>query len=135
MVLRGIDLGKGRYGRPNAHLAKVKQPFTLEERAGIRDYAAIALADSATLGTMLRNAEVIVDKHIGGALHELHVKIHGETPEDQLPKDKKGKPIRPRHPGSPKEFETIILDPGIPTDTAIADAIHKMFELHRTAAH
>ena len=43
--------------------------------------------------------------------------------------DKKGKPIRPRYPNSPKEFEAIILDPSIPTDAAIAEAIRKMFEL------
>ena len=72
MLVRGIGLGQGRYGRPNGHLNKVKQPFTLEGRAGIRDYAAITQADSATLGTLLRNAEVIVDtapwrSHVGSA--------------------------------------------------------------------
>lgn len=129
MLIRGFGLGKGRYGRPNGNVGKVKQPFTIEDKAGLKDYAALTRADSATLGTMMRNAEVLVDKHTSGAFHKLHVKKHGEIPEDQLPKDKKGKPIRPRHPKTPKEFETIILDPCIPDDTALDDAIRKMFEI------
>jgi len=129
MLVHGMGLGQGRYGRPNGHLAKVKQPFTMEERAGIRDFAAIAAADSATLGTMLRNAEAIVDKHIGGAMHQRHVSIHGEIPEDQLPKDKKGKPIRPRHPKTPVEFSSIILGEEAPTDQQFDAATRKMFAL------
>ena len=129
MLIRGIGLGQGRYGRPNGHLAKVKQPFTIEDKAGIKDYAAITFADSATLGTMLRNAEVIVDKHIGGAMHERHVREHGEIPDDQLPKDKKGKPIRPRHPKTPDEFAEIILGDSAPADAQVEAAIRKMFDL------
>ena len=129
LVIRGIGLGQGRYGRPNGHLAKVKQPFTLEEKAGITDYAAITFADSATLGTLMRNAEVIVDKHLGGALHELHVREHGEVPEDQLPKDKKGKPIRPRYPKTPQEFAAVALADSSPADAELDAAIAKMFDL------
>ena len=129
MLIRGIGLGQGRHGRANGHVGKVKQPFTIEDKVGVKDYAALTRADSATLSTMMRNAEVLVDKHTSGALHALHVRKHGEIPEDQLPKDKKGKPIRPRHPKTPKEFEAIILDSGVPTDAAIAEAIQKMFEL------
>ena len=51
----------GRYGHRSAHLSKIKQPFTLEERAGIMDYAALTLADSATLDTVMRNAGVMAD--------------------------------------------------------------------------
>lgn len=129
MVLRGIGLGQGRYGRPSSHLAKVKQPFGIEEKAGIRDYAAITFADSATLGTMMRNAEVVVDKHLGGAMHELHVKEHGEIPDDQLPKDKNGRPIHVRHPNTPPEFASIILMEHSPSDAELDAAINKMFEL------
>ena len=125
MLIRGIGLGKGRYGRPNGHLGKVKQPFTLEERAGLRDFAAIALADSATLGTMMRNAETIVDKHIGGAMAELLPPV----PDDQLPKDKNGKPIRPRYPKTPDEFRSIIASEDPPTDQQLDAAIEKMFAL------
>ena len=129
MIIRGVGLGKGRYGRPNGHVAKVKQPFTIEDKAGVRDYAAMTRADSATLGTMMRNAEVFVEKHTASALHKMYVSEHGEIPDDELPKDKKGKPIRPRHPGSPKEFETIILAEGSPSDAEIDAAVRKMFEL------
>ncbi|MEN8871767.1 MAG: c-type cytochrome domain-containing protein, partial [Akkermansiaceae bacterium] len=129
MLIRGIGLGQGRHGRANGHVGKVKQPFTIEDKVGVKDYAALTRADSATLGTMMRNAEVIVDKHTSSALHALHVQKHGEIPEDQLPKDKKGKPIRPRYPKTPKEFEAIILDSSVPTDDALTDAIRKMFEL------
>ena len=62
LINRGAGFARpGRYGARPAALMKVKQPFTIEERAGIVDYAAITLADSATLGTMMRNAELIVD--------------------------------------------------------------------------
>lgn len=129
MLLRGIGLGKGRNNQPPASLNKVKQPFALEDKAGIRDYAAITFADSATLGTMIRNAEVIVDRHLEGAIHEQYVRIHGPIPEDQLPKDKKGKPKRPRYRKTEKEFSDIILVKGKPTDEQINSAIEKMFEL------
>ncbi|MFT5106157.1 MAG: hypothetical protein ACI8XO_000977 [Verrucomicrobiales bacterium] len=125
MVIRGIGLGKGRHNRPNNHLAKVKQPFTMEERAGLRDFAEIAFADSATLGTMMRNAEAIVDKHLTAAMAELLPPI----PDDQLPKDKKGKPIRPRHPKSPEEFHRIVVSDKPPSDSQLDAAIGKMFDL------
>ncbi|MGC6567100.1 MAG: DUF1588 domain-containing protein [Akkermansiaceae bacterium] len=129
MLIRGFGLGKGRYGRPNGHVSKIKQPFTIEDKVGVKDFAPLTKADSATLGTMMRNAEALVDKLTAGAFHKLQVQLHGEIPDDQLPKDKKGKPIRPRFPGSPKEFEAIILDAGTPTDAALSEAIRKMFEL------
>lgn len=137
MLVRGIGLGKGRYGRPNGHVAKVKQPFTIEDKAGVKDYAALTKADSATLGTLMRNAEVVVGKLTSGALHKVHIREHGEIPDDQLPKDKKGKPIRPRHPKSPVEFESIILKESGPTDEEIDAAIRKMYSLvieHEPAA-
>ena len=129
LVARGMGLGQGRYGRPSAHLAKVKQPFTIEDKSGLKDFAAITLADSATLATMMRNAEVLVDKHLGGALYELQVQQHGPTPEDELPKDKKGKPIRPRHPKTPAPFATIVLTAGPPSDQQIDAALAHMFDL------
>lgn len=129
MLIRGIGLGQGRYGRPNGHVAKIKQPFTIEDKAGIKDYADLTKADSATLGTLMRNAEVIVGKLTSGALHKLHVSEHGEIPDDQLPKDKRGKPIRPRHPKSPPEFESIILKKDEPTEQEIDAAVRKMYSL------
>ncbi len=129
LIVRGIGLGKGRSGRPPGSLAKVKQPFTIEDKAGDKDFAAIMYADSATLATMLRNAEVIVDKHIEGALHELDVQRNGPTPEDQLPKDKRGKPIRPRYAKTASEFSDVILSEKAPSDVQVDDAVRKMFDL------
>lgn len=129
MVVRGIGLGRGRYGRPSSHLAKVKQPFSMEDKAGVRDFAAIMFADSATLGTMLRNAEVIVGKQVASAMHELDEQSNGPTPEDQLPKDRNGKPIRPRHPKTPDEFRAVIFSDSPPTDEQIDAAVTRMFEL------
>lgn len=90
MVLRGIGFRPGRYGRPPSNLAKVKQPFTIEDKAGILDFSAVRYADTATLGTMIRNAEVIVDKHLEGAMMELEERTNGPLPMDQWPKDRKG---------------------------------------------
>lgn len=128
-LMRGIGIGKPRYGRPDGKLSKLKQPFTLEDKSGIRDFAAILFADSATLGTLLRNAEFVVDKFLEGAMHELHVIEHGETPEDQLPKDKKGKPIRPRYQSTPKVFNQIVLDSKPPSAEQIDAATAYMFKL------
>ena len=119
----------GRYGRRPSQFNKVRQPFTLEERAGINDYAALALADSATLDTLLRNADVLVETMIGGAMHEAHVRVHGEIPVDQLPKDHRGKPIRPRHLKSPEEFAEIVLSENPISKTQIDAAITRMFHL------
>ena len=122
-------LKPGRYGKRSSHLSKVKQPFTLEEKAGIMDYAALTLADSATLDTMLRNAGVLVGKMLGGAMHEAHVREHGETPEAQLPKDNRGRPIRPNHPKSPTEFAAIILSKESPSNLQLDAAVTKMYHL------
>jgi len=124
---RGIGFRSGRGRSP--HLSSVKQPFTMEEKAGVRDYAAVMFADSATLGTMLRNAEAIVDQHLAGAMQELSDKINGPTPVDQLPKDKNGKPIRPRHSQTPEEFGAIILSDTDPSTEQIHAAIERMFQL------
>lgn len=129
LVIRGMGLGQGRYGRPSSHLAKVKQPFSMEDKAGVRDFAAIMFADSATLGTMLRNAEVVVDKLTGGAMYELDEKTNGPTPEDQLPKDRNGKPIRPRHPKTPGEFREIIFGESTPSNEQLNAAITRMYGL------
>lgn len=126
---RGIGFRPGRYGARSSHLAKLKQPFTIEDKAGVRDFAAITLADSATLGTMMRNSEALVDKHLAEALHELRVRRDGAIPEDQLPKDKNGKPIRPRFPPTPEEFEAIVLSDSSPTDAQVRAAIVRMFQL------
>jgi mono/diheme cytochrome c family protein len=124
---RGIGFRAGRGRSP--HLSTVKQPFTMEDRAGVKDFAAIMMADSATLGTMIRNAEVIVDKHFAGAMHELDERINGPTPEDQLPKDKNGKPIRPRFETTPKEFAEVILSEEPASTEQVHAAIEKMFQL------
>ena len=126
---RGMGFRPGRYGVRSAHLAKVKQPFAMEDKAGVKDFAAIMFSDSATLGTMLRNAEVIVDAHLAGALHQLRESRDGPTPEDQLPRDKNGKPVRPRYPETPVEFRSIILSEEMPTEGQIHSAITKMFQL------
>ncbi|MDG2123117.1 MAG: DUF1588 domain-containing protein [Verrucomicrobiales bacterium] len=129
MLVRGMELGVGRNGRVNGHLGKVKQPFTLEERAGIADYAATTRADSATLGTMMRNAEVIVDKQLGGAMYELGERVNGPTPEEEWPKDRKGNPQRPRFPKTAEEFAEIILGDGEVGDGQIDAAVRKMYAL------
>ncbi len=127
MLYRGMTLGKGRYGRPPGRLSKIKQPFTIEDKAGIKDYAAIMFADSATLGTMMRNAEAIVDQLTAGAFYQQHVQIHGETPVDQLPKDKRGRPIKPKHAKTAKEFAEIIFEKERPSDSQLDAAISRMF--------
>lgn len=130
LINRGAGFARpGRYGSRPSALNKVKQPFTIEERDGINDYAAITLADSATLGTMMRNSELIVEKLLEGAMHEAHVRIHGETPEDELPKDKNGKPIRPKFEKSPDEFAAIVLGEEHPDKPTIDAAIVKMFAM------
>ncbi|MEQ8786817.1 MAG: DUF1588 domain-containing protein [Pirellulaceae bacterium] len=129
LMLRGVGFGTGRYGALHPNLAKVKQPFTMEDKTGVKDFAAIMTADSATLGTMLRNAEVIVDRHLEGALHELDEQRNGPTPEDQLPKDKNGKPIRPRYAKTADEFRTILFREDSPTDDEVDAATNKMFNL------
>lgn len=117
----------GRYGHRSAHLSKIKQPFTLEERAGIMDYAALTLADSATLDTVMRNAGVMADKFLGEAMHAAYVREHGEIPEDQLPKDKKGKPIRPRFPKTPELLSEIILSKEPPTEAQVNATIELLY--------
>lgn len=129
MVLRGIGFRPGRYGRPPANLEKVKQPFTIEDKAGILDFSAVRYADTATLGTMIRNAEVIVDKHLAGAMMELEEKTNGPLPMDQWPKDRKGKPVKPRFPKTVDEFRQIILEEKTVSDEALDAAIEKMHQL------
>ena len=126
---RGMGFRPGRNGARSAHLAKLKQPFTIEDKAGVKDFSAITLADSATLGTMLRNAETLVDKQLAGALHQLRVLRDGPIPEDQLPKDKKGKPIQPRFPPTPSEFQAIVLGADAATDDQVHAAISRMSQL------
>ena len=101
---RGMGFRPGRYGQRSSHLGKLKQPFTMEDNSGVRDFAAITLADSATLGTMLRNAETLVDNHLAGALYKLRVRERGPIPTAELPRDKKGKPIPPRFPPTPPKI-------------------------------
>lgn len=102
---------------------------SIEDKAGIKDYAAVLYADSATLATLMRNAETVVDKHLAGAFHELHVRAHGETPVDQLPKDKRGRPIRPRFQRTLPEFSAIALSSDSPSDEQIEASLRKVFEL------
>ena len=127
MTNRGMGFRAGQNGSASTELTKLKQPFTIEDKAGLKDFAAITFADSATLSTMLRNAETLVDRHLAGTLHQLRVQRDGPIPEDQLPKDKKGTPIRPRFPATPREFETILLTESAPTDGQIHAAIGRMF--------
>jgi hypothetical protein len=130
LIDRGAGFTRpGRYGARAAALTKIKQPFTIEERAGIVDYAAITMADSATLGTMMRNADSMVGKMLEGAIQEVHVRVHGETPEDELPKDKNGKPIRPKFHQTPEEFGAIVLAAEPPDEATIDTAIAKMFAM------
>lgn len=126
---RGMGFRPGRYGNRSSHLTKLKQPFTIEDKAGVKDFAAITFADSATLSTMLRNAETLIDNHLAGAIHEHRVRREGPIPADQLPKDKKGKPIQPRFPAAPQEFQTIVLAEDKASDDQVNAAITKMFQL------
>ena len=129
LASRGIGFRPGRYGQRSSHLAKLKQPFTIEDKAGVRDFAAITMADSATLGTLIRNGEALVDKHLAGALHELRIRVDGPIPEEELPKDKKGKPIKLRFPATPEDFARIVLSDTAPSDEQIRLAIERMFQL------
>lgn len=129
LLHRGMGIGTGRYGQIHSRLQKVKQPFTIEEKAGIRDFAAVLMADSATLGTLMRNAEVIVDQLIDGAVYELNEKINGPTPIEDLPKDNRGKPKRPSFAKTPEEFRAIIMSEAPPTQDQAAAAVRKMFDL------
>ncbi len=126
---RGMGFRPGRYGTRSANLTKLKQPFTIEDKAGVKDFAAITFADSATLSTMVRNAESLIDNHLSGAIHELRVLRDGPIPDDQLPRDKNGKPIQPRFPVTPAEFQTIVLKEKPATDEQIHSAITRMFQL------
>lgn len=126
---RGMGFRPGRYGSRSAHLAKLKQPFAMEDKAGVKDFAAVTFADSATLGTMIRNAETLVDRHLAEALHELRVRRDGPIPVDQLPRDRNGKPVQPRFPPTPDEFNAIVLAEGEATDEQTHAAIAKMFQL------
>ena len=127
MTNRGMGFRAGQNGAPSNELAKLKQPFTLEDKAGVKDFSAITMADSATLSTLLRNAETLVDRHLAQAVHEMRVEREGPIPEDQLPKDKKGNPVRPRFPTTPPEFKAIIVSSSVPTDHQIQRAISRMF--------
>jgi hypothetical protein len=126
---RGIGFRPGRYGSRSANLTKLKQPFTIEDKAGVKDFAAITFADSATLSTMVRNAETLVDNHLAGAIHERSVLRDGPIPDDQLPRDKKGKLIQPRFPTTPAEFQTIVLAEKPASDEMVNSAITKLFQL------
>lgn len=129
VLYRGIGFRPGRYGQPPSKLSKIKQPFNLEEKSGILDFAAVRFADSATLATLMRNAEVLVDQHLQGAMQELHVKTHGPLPKDQWPKDRKGNPVQPKFAKTVDEFRNIILADGKPTDDQLNAAIRRMFDL------
>lgn len=126
---RGMGFRPGRYGTRSANLTKLKQPFTIEDKAGVKDFAAITFADSATLSTMVRNAETLVDNHLAGAIHERRVLRDGPIPDDQLPKDKNGKPIQPRFPATPAEFHAIVLKNEPANDELTNSAITRMFQL------
>ena len=62
-------------------------------------------------------------------MHELHVRVHGETPDDQLPKDKRGRPKRKRYVKTPPEFRAIALGSRPPSDGEVEAALRKMFAL------
>ena len=122
-------------GLSKRKLDKVKQPFGLEEKQQIRDYASLIYADSATLDTMLRNAETIVDHQLEGAVFELYKKKNnGQLPPRYRPyeEEKKGKKktIRPRHPErSPIEFTKILETEKSPSEKDLEEAIRKQFSL------
>ena len=113
----------------------VKQPFGLEEKQQIRDYAALVYADSATLDTMLRNAEFIVDKLLAGARVEIFKKENnGEIPPEFRPyeevKNGKKKTIRPRMPEKTHpEFAKILMAEKDPSLEDLNAAINTQFSL------
>ena len=62
-------------------LQRVRQPFALEKRPGINDYAADLLADSATLETLIRNARTIVEHQLSNDVAEaLRAVLESEKP-------------------------------------------------------
>ena len=128
-LLKGMGLGKGRYGRPHHNLSKVRQPFTQEDVPGVKDYAAIFMADSATFDTLLRNAEAVVEKYLAKASEQLHVRKFGPIPDSARETDAKGKPIIPRHPNTPEAFSSIIFGEKSPTDEQVDKAIELIFNL------
>lgn len=60
-------------------LPGVKQAFPIEDKNGFKDYASLLYADSATLGTLMRNAAFIADLALEGAVKELELKNQGKT--------------------------------------------------------
>lgn len=60
-------------------LPGIKQAFSIEDKTGFKDYASILYADSATLGTLLRNAAAISDMALEGAVKEIELMKEGKT--------------------------------------------------------
>jgi len=63
-------------------LPGVKQAFPIEDKSGFKDYASLLYADSATLGTLMRNAAFIADLALEGAAKEIELKKEGKTLRD-----------------------------------------------------
>ena len=66
--------------------------------------------------------------NLEGALAELDEQVNGPIPEDELPKDRNGNPIRPRYARTPDEFREIIFSEETPTDGQIDAAVGRMFD-------
>ncbi len=69
----------GRESTRKDSLPAVKQAFALEDKHGFNDYAALLYADSSTLDTLMRNAGVIADTCLEGAVKELELQEEGLT--------------------------------------------------------
>jgi hypothetical protein len=65
-------------------LQRVRQPFAIEKRPGINDYAADLYADSATLETLIRNARTIVEHQLNNDVAEvLRAVLEAEEPSNK----------------------------------------------------
>ncbi len=88
-------------------LQRVRQPFALENRPGVNDYAADLFADSATLGTLLRNARTIVEHQLSSDVAEpLRMVLESKKPSQEQIN------AAVRH-----QFEALVLRP--PTDAEL----------------
>ncbi len=88
-------------------LQRVRQPFALENRPGINDYATDLFADSATLETLLRNARTIVGHQLSRDVAEaLRMVLESTNPSPEQIE------AAVQH-----QFETLILRP--PTEAEL----------------
>ncbi|MDA1015274.1 MAG: DUF1588 domain-containing protein [Planctomycetota bacterium] len=105
------------FGRQLAEGGPLSKPFTVGDGKGVAsNYAALSLADSATLGQLMLNCRQIATWQTVGFR--------------RLKKDNRTKEMVERiFINSPQSFAEIIANQDAPTDTQIAAAVSEEFEL------